>query len=130
MLQTTALERIFLHKEKGIEVRLNDPGEVFSPEAVLNFYSATYPILTNAQIIGPEIKDDEIQYRFESTMGPKDNAMNKPLKCKTFTKDNSIWHIYQNLGNFTKNLDRRPDATAVRRNGTKSAPLYENQKEI
>jgi len=71
MLATTTLERIFIHKENGIEIRLTDPGEGFAPEAVMTFYSATYPILTNAKIIGPEIKDDEIQYRFESTMGVK-----------------------------------------------------------
>jgi PRTRC genetic system protein C len=28
-------------------------------------------VLTNAKIIGPEIKDDEAVYRFESTMGTK-----------------------------------------------------------
>ncbi|WP_345951299.1 PRTRC system protein C [Mucilaginibacter sp. PAMB04274] len=71
MLQTTTLSRIFLHRENHIEVRLTDPGETFSPEAVLNFYSGTYPILTTAKIIGPEILNDEIQYRFESTMGTK-----------------------------------------------------------
>jgi PRTRC genetic system protein C len=71
MLATTTLERIFIHKENGTEIRLTDPGEGFAPEAVMIFYSATYPILTNAKIIGPEIKDDEIQYRFESTMGVK-----------------------------------------------------------
>jgi len=71
MLQTTTIPRIFLHKEQQTEVRLTDPGEAFSPEAVLNFYAGTYPILTTAKIVGPEIKNDEIQYRFESTMGTK-----------------------------------------------------------
>jgi PRTRC genetic system protein C len=71
MLTTTNLSRVFFHKENGTEIRLTDPGEFFSPEAVMVFYSATYPILTNAKIIGPEIRNDEIQYRFESTMGVK-----------------------------------------------------------
>ncbi|NHA02663.1 PRTRC system protein C [Mucilaginibacter rubeus] len=71
MLQTTQLERIFIHKENGQEVRLTDPNEAMNPDTVLNFYTATYPILTNARIVGPEIKDDMIQYRFESTMGTK-----------------------------------------------------------
>jgi PRTRC genetic system protein C len=71
MLLTTTLPRIFLHKENGQEVRLTDPGEDFSPEAVLNFYSGTYPILTTAKIDGPEIKQDEIQYTFVSTIGVK-----------------------------------------------------------
>lgn len=71
MLQTTQLERIFIHKENGQEVRLTDPNEAMNPDSVLNFYTGTYPILTNARIVGPEIKDDMIQYRFESTMGTK-----------------------------------------------------------
>jgi PRTRC genetic system protein C len=71
MLQTTQLERIFIHKDSGQEVRLSDPGETFTPDMVLNFYAGTYPVLTNARIVGPEIKNDEIQYRFESTMGTK-----------------------------------------------------------
>ena len=65
------LKRVFLHKESNQEIRLEDPGAEFSANDVQNFYSATYPILTNAKIIGPEIKDDELQYRFESTMGHK-----------------------------------------------------------
>ena len=71
MLQTAKLERIFIHRENGQEIRLADPGAAFTPDSVLNFYAATYPVLTNARIAGPEIKDDEIQYRFESTMGTK-----------------------------------------------------------
>lgn len=71
MLTTTTLSRVFLYKENGTEIRLTDPGEGFSPEAVMVFYSATYPVLTNAKLIGPEIRNDEIQYRFEGTMGVK-----------------------------------------------------------
>ncbi|OKS88725.1 PRTRC system protein C [Mucilaginibacter polytrichastri] len=71
MLQTTQLERIFIHKDNGQEVRLTDPNDTMNPDMVLNFYTGTYPILTNARIVGPEIKDDFIQYRFESTMGTK-----------------------------------------------------------
>jgi len=71
MLLTSILPRVFIHKENGQEVRLSDPNDNFSPEAVLNFYSGTYSILTNAKVVGPEIKRDEIHYRFESTMGTK-----------------------------------------------------------
>jgi hypothetical protein len=34
-------------------------------------YSGNYPLLTTAKVAGPEIKDDEVQYRFETTMGTK-----------------------------------------------------------
>lgn len=71
MLITTQLPRAFIHKEKEAEVRLSDPAEKWSPEAVLNFYANTYPILTTAKIEGPEIANDEIVYRFVSTLGTK-----------------------------------------------------------
>ena len=71
MLLVNNLERVFLFTEKGNELKLTDPSVSFSPEAVLNFYSQTYPILTTAKIEGPEIKDDEVQFKFVSTIGTK-----------------------------------------------------------
>ena len=71
MLVATQLERSFSFKEKELEIKLADPSPSFSPEAVLNFYAQTYPILTTAKIEGPEIRDDAVQYRFVSTIGTK-----------------------------------------------------------
>ena len=71
MLLTSILPRVFLHTEKGQQIVLTDPGRNFSPEAVLNFYSGTYPILTTAKVNGPEIKKDQVQYTFVSTIGTK-----------------------------------------------------------
>lgn len=71
MLTSTILERTFLFKQDGQEIKLSDPSDKLSVEAVLNFYANTYPVLTTAKIIGPEIKDDTVQYRFESVMGTK-----------------------------------------------------------
>jgi PRTRC genetic system protein C len=71
MLTTTLLPRIFLFKNDNQEIKLSDPSEKLSPEAVLNFYSGTYPLLATAKVSGPEIKDDELQYSFETTMGTK-----------------------------------------------------------
>ena len=70
-MKTMILPRIFLHKENGQEIRLTDPNDAFTITDVQNFYAGTYPVLTNAKIIGPEIKDDEAVYRFESMMGTK-----------------------------------------------------------
>jgi PRTRC genetic system protein C len=70
-MKVNILKRVFLHKENGQEIRLNDPNEGFTVADVQNFFAGTYPVLTNAKVIGPEIKDDEVQYRFESTMGTK-----------------------------------------------------------
>lgn len=71
MLTTTQLPRVFIHTENNEEIRLADPAEKLSVEAVLNFYSGTYPVLTTAKIEGPEIENDEIIYRFVSTLGTK-----------------------------------------------------------
>jgi len=65
------LSRVFLHNENGQDIRLADPGADFSKEDVRNFYANQYPILTTAQVRGPEIKDDEVVYHFETKMGTK-----------------------------------------------------------
>ncbi|WP_413998082.1 PRTRC system protein C [Flavobacterium sp. W1B] len=71
MLTATHLERIFSFKEKEQDIKLADPCPTFSPEAVLNFYAQTYPILTTATIEGPIINNDELQYKFIAQIGTK-----------------------------------------------------------
>ena len=71
MLVATQLIRKFSFKDKEQVISLADPSPKFSPETVLNFYAQTYPILNNATIEGPEIKDDAVQYTFVSTIGTK-----------------------------------------------------------
>lgn len=71
MLLATQLERIFILRDKGQEIRLTDPEPKWSVEAVMNFYANTYPILTTAKVSAPVIRDDTVQYRFESVMGTK-----------------------------------------------------------
>lgn len=71
MLLATQLERVFILKDKGQNIILTDPEPRWSVEAVLNFYANRYPILTTAKISAPSIKDDAVEYRFESVMGTK-----------------------------------------------------------
>lgn len=71
MLLATHLKRVFILKDKGQEIKLTDPEPRWSAEAVLNFYAGTYPILTTARISAPVIRDDALEYRFESVMGTK-----------------------------------------------------------
>ncbi len=71
MLLATQLERVFLLKDKGLDIRLADPEPRWSVEAVMNFYANLYPILTTAKVSAPQIKDDSVEYRFESVMGTK-----------------------------------------------------------
>jgi PRTRC genetic system protein C len=71
MLVAKTLERIFSFRDKEQDIKLADPSSSFSPEAVLNFYTQTYPILTTATIEGPVINDDAVQYKFVSQIGTK-----------------------------------------------------------
>lgn len=71
MLIAKQLDRVFLLKENGTDIRLTDPEPSWSVEAVMNFYANTYPILTTAKISAPRIEDDTVQYCFESVMGTK-----------------------------------------------------------
>ncbi|WP_313237082.1 PRTRC system protein C [Sphingobacterium multivorum] len=71
MLLATQLQRVFIIKDKGQEIRLTDPEPRWTVEAVMNYYANTYPILTTAKTSAPIIRDDEVIYRFESVMGTK-----------------------------------------------------------
>lgn len=71
MLLATQLERVFIIKDKGQEIRLTDPEPKWSVDSVLNFYANIYPILTTAKVSAPIIREDTVQYQFESLMGTK-----------------------------------------------------------
>lgn len=71
MLLAKQLDRVFILKDNGQEIRLTDPEPKWSVEAVMNFYANAYPILTTAKVSAPQIKDDVVQYQFESVMGTK-----------------------------------------------------------
>jgi PRTRC genetic system protein C len=71
MLLATILDRVFILIDNGKEIRLTDPEPKWSVESVMNFYANTYPILTTSKISAPKIKDDLVEYQFESVMGTK-----------------------------------------------------------
>ena len=71
MMQTTLMPRVFMMKEKNNDIVLADPDPKWSMDAVMNFYAHSYPMLTTAKAVGPEIKNDTVEYRFETTMGTK-----------------------------------------------------------
>lgn len=71
MLTSSILPRVFIFKDKEQEIRLSDPSGNYTPEQVMNFYSGTYPILTTAKVEGPEIRGDQIEYTFITTLGTK-----------------------------------------------------------
>lgn len=51
MLLATQLERVFILKDNGQDIKLPDPEPKWSVEAVMNFYANTYPILTTKQFL-------------------------------------------------------------------------------
>ncbi|WP_418501771.1 PRTRC system protein C [Flagellimonas sp.] len=71
MLIATILPRVFFFKEGGNQVELADPDPQWSTETVLHFYANTYPVLNNARIEGPQVRDDRMEYHFNSVMGTK-----------------------------------------------------------
>ena len=71
MLLATELERVFIIVDKGQEIKLSDPEPKWSVEAVMNFYANIYPILTTAKVSAPVVREDTLQYTFESVMGTK-----------------------------------------------------------
>lgn len=71
MLLATALERVFIFKDNGMDISLPDPDNSLSPEAVLNFYANTYDTLVTAKVTGGRINNDKLEYKFESVLGTK-----------------------------------------------------------
>ncbi|MDQ8051961.1 MAG: PRTRC system protein C [Pedobacter sp.] len=71
MLIKEILKRVFIHNDNGSELKLIDPSADYTPEQVKHFYSGSYPILTNARVEGPEVKNDEIRFTFVTTLGTK-----------------------------------------------------------
>ena len=72
MLLATQLERVFILKDNGQDIKLLDPEPKWSVDAVMNFYANTYPILTTAKVSAPQIKEDTVQYKFESVIKKKE----------------------------------------------------------
>jgi PRTRC genetic system protein C len=70
-LSVTSLERVFKFKNGGAEITLPDPNPAMSPDEVMDFFSNTYPELTTATVHGPEIENDQMVYRFKTTIGTK-----------------------------------------------------------
>ena len=71
MLLALELARVFILMDKGLKIVLDDPEPRWSVDAVMNFYANSYPILTTSKVSAPVIRDDTVEYVFESIMGTK-----------------------------------------------------------
>ena len=71
MLVANHIERSFLFHDDRRKLRLSDPDQKLSPEAVLDYYSQQYPLLVTARVEGPDLREDLLEYQFVSTIGTK-----------------------------------------------------------
>lgn len=71
MLLVIQLERVFIFKDKGQDIKLIDFELCWSVEVVLNFYVNMYFILIMVKVFVFIICDDRIEYKLESVMGIK-----------------------------------------------------------
>lgn len=65
------MERVFVYKKDGTEIKLDDIDPNLEPKDVMSFYANTYPELTTATVQGPEIKKDQVVYTFGASIGTK-----------------------------------------------------------
>ncbi|WP_175980923.1 PRTRC system protein C [Burkholderia sp. BCC1630] len=66
--------------------KLADPAPTFTLQQVRDFYSQTYPELTNAEIEGPVVKGNRNVYTFRRAVGTKGNTFptKNVLTVRTF----------------------------------------------
>ena len=72
MLLRNSIRKSFILKDNGQEIKLPDPEPKWSVEAVMNFLRQYLSNLTTAKVSAPQIKDDTVQYKFESVMEQRD----------------------------------------------------------
>lgn len=70
-LVVNGMDRSFIFHKGSETITLADPSPAESPDAVMSYYSNTYPELTTATVHGPQIKDDKAVYEFKTTVGTK-----------------------------------------------------------
>jgi len=71
MLVATTMPRVFMFKENGQDLKLDDPNKNWTADQVLNHYTPLYPILANATVKKPVTRDDRVIIEFATTIGTK-----------------------------------------------------------
>jgi len=70
-LSVKSLPREFILNKGGNKISLEDPNPSMTPSEVMQFYSHTYPELTNGSVNAPEVKSNKIVYDLSTTVGKK-----------------------------------------------------------
>jgi PRTRC genetic system protein C len=66
-----ALPREFVLSKGNEKVSLADPNPDMTPSEVLQFYSHSYPELTNGSVSAPDVKSNKIVYTVSTVVGKK-----------------------------------------------------------
>lgn len=67
MAEIKTAKRIFSYDGE----KLDDTNPNLGVNQILEQYATVYPELINATVVGPEIKRDELHYKFEVQLGDK-----------------------------------------------------------
>ena len=70
-LEVSEQKRIFKFSHNDEDVTLDDPNPEMTTDEVRKFLSGKYPELTNANITGPKIENDQSVYSFSTAIGKK-----------------------------------------------------------
>ena len=70
-MKVKTLPREFVLSRGGGDIRLSDPNPNMTPSEVMNFYSSSYPELTNGSVSAPDVKATKLVYNFSTTVGKK-----------------------------------------------------------
>jgi len=70
-LTVKALPREFILSSGSEKIKLADPNPDMSPSEVMEFYSSSYPQLTNGSVSAPDVKSTKVIYSFSTTVGKK-----------------------------------------------------------
>jgi PRTRC genetic system protein C len=65
-MKVKRLERSFIIERNGKDIPLDDPNPNWSIEEIRKFLGTTQPDILNADVSGPEIKDDKQVYTFSA----------------------------------------------------------------
>ncbi len=105
-----ALARTFKYNT----IVLDDPDPEMTPEQVKEFYANIYPELTQANIEGPELTENGLNYKFHRSYGTKGTITVKDLlSLSTDEEDNTNMELFKSLGYAVTNYNEEEEKTSV-----------------
>ncbi|HOG39996.1 MAG: hypothetical protein ILNGONEN_02475 [Syntrophorhabdaceae bacterium] len=108
-----ALARTFRYNT----IILDDPDPDMTPEQVKEFYANIYPELTQANIEGPELAENGLNYKFNRSYGTKGAITVKDLLALSAGENNednaSDMELHKSFGYAVTNYNEEEGNTSV-----------------